>query len=146
MCTKTKRKEIKGYMSAVCDSQGRKKKRCESIVELGSVPKTVLTTVKEVKSCGVDVGTPTSTLVSLTAYHPQTRAPSINVVKQERNPASAVMGCRTVIRMKLDWAKWGSKARGPRLRNSANSSAHSSSCWLNLLKNLHTGIHHTQQI
>lgn len=56
------------------------------------------------------------------------------------------MGCRTAIRTKLYWAKWGSKARGPRLRNSANSNAHSSSCWLNLLKNLHTGIHHTQQI
>lgn len=58
--------------------------------------------------------TPTSILVSLTAYHPQTRALWINVVKQERSPASAVMGCRTAIRMKLYWAKWGSEARGPR--------------------------------
>lgn len=92
------------------------------------------------------MGTNTSILVSLKAYHPQTRAPWINVVKQERSPASAVMGCRTAIRMKLYWAKWGSEARGPGLRNSANSNAHSSSHWLNLLKNLHIGIHQTQQI
>ncbi len=59
------------------------------------------------------MGTPTSILVSLTAYHPQTRAPWINVVKQERSPASAVMGCRTAIRMKLYWAKWGREAKGP---------------------------------
>lgn len=60
------------------------------------------------------MGTPTYILVSLTAYHPQTRAPRINVVKQERSPASAMMGCRTAIRMKLYWAKWGSEARRPR--------------------------------
>lgn len=62
---------------------------------------------------GGDVGTPISILVSLTAYHPQTRGPWINVVKQERSPASAVMGCRTAIRLKLYWAKWGSETRGP---------------------------------
>lgn len=28
-------------------------------------------------------------------------------------PASAVMGCRTAIRTKLAWAKWGSEAAGP---------------------------------
>lgn len=77
---------------------------------------------------------------------PPDKGPLDKCGQQERSPASAVMGCRTVIRMKLYWAKWGSEARGPRLRNSANSDVHSSSCWLNLLKNLHIGIHHTQKI
>lgn len=55
--TRKERDGISGSESgtcAVCNSQSRKKIKCESIVELGSVPKTVLTTVKEVKSCRVE--------------------------------------------------------------------------------------------
>lgn len=77
---------------------------------------------------------------------PPDKSPLDKCGQAAEEPASVAMGCRTAIRMKLYWANGGAKRGGPRLRNSANSNAHSSSYWLNLLKNLHIGIHHTQQI
>lgn len=67
------------------------RKMCAEVLLI--VTKTVNTIVEGVKQStversGGDVGTPTSILVSLTAYHPQTRAPWINVVKQSSRGAS----------------------------------------------------------
>lgn len=59
-------------------------------------------------------------LGSLSAYHPQTRAPLINVDEQERSTASAMEGCGTAIR-KLRGARWGSETWGPGLTNPASS-------------------------
>lgn len=78
---------------------------------------------------------------------PPDKSPLDKCGQAAEEPASAVMGCRTAIRMKLYWAKWGSKTRGPQAEKlSQQQCFHSSSYWLNLLKNLHIGIHHTQQI
>jgi hypothetical protein len=66
-------------------------------------------------------GTPRLMLGSLSAYHPQTRAPQINVAEQKRSAASAVEGCGTAIRSKLRGARWGSEAWGPGLANPASS-------------------------
>lgn len=116
------------------------------------VTKTVTTIVEGVKCTeysGVKwraCGNPYNHTGKSDSLSPPDKNPLDKCGQAAEEPASAVMGCRTAIRMKLYWAKWGSKARGPRLRNSANSNTHSSSYWLNLLKNLHIGIHHTQRI
>lgn len=44
---------------------------------------------------------------------PPDNSPSDKCGQAAEEPASAVMGCRTAIRTKLAWAKWGSEAAGP---------------------------------
>lgn len=44
---------------------------------------------------------------------PPDNSPSDKCGQAAEEPASAAMGCRTAIRMKLAWAKWGSEAVGP---------------------------------
>lgn len=91
-------------------------------------------------------GDPWIHIVKSDSLSPPDKSPLDKCGQAAEEPASAAMGCRTAIRMKLYWANQRAEWGGPRQRNSANSKAHSSSCRLNLLKNLHIGIHHTQQI
>lgn len=44
---------------------------------------------------------------------PTDNSPSDKCGQAAEEPACAVTGCRTVIRTKLVWAKWGSEAAGP---------------------------------
>lgn len=126
-----------------------KKRRAEVQLTVATTVNTMTGGVRGVQWRGVKWrggGDPWIHIVKSDSLSPPDKSPLDKCGQAAEEPASAAMGCRTAIRMKLYWANRGAERGGPRQRNSANSNAHSSSCPLNLLKNLHIGIHHTQQI
>lgn len=118
--TRKERDGISGSESgtcAVCNSQSRKKIKCESIVELGSVPKTVLTTVKEVKSCRVEwrrgCGNPNIHTGKSNSLSPPDKSPLDKCGQAGKEPSFSSDGVQDSDKDEALLGEMGEQSKGP---------------------------------